>query len=317
MTKKRSRRKQAKRKGPKGQPATDRAASTTASKVAERIAAAGPSYLEDNFVRIMQASTNLRQEPEFVDLYFEPRPTLEAAARHFPRFRLRLIRAGRRGAEAVAPVYDDYRIAVISDLETPQFRRQLQRRLDRRMNRLKSGHDAEKIEVILFLSALLSDEVTNMVKGRDALPLGVFGLVTAIYEDSYDRAMAKIPSARDIVGDELYDLWCAKHHDEDLEAIAAAVEQISVFDALARRIEANPALALAWKRQQQSLIEELELRMASLGFTFSPGLFTRDEAALAIDRMEQRHLSKPWSLSRYFALPAMISFTNCIRDTVD
>jgi len=317
MTKKRSRRKQAKRKGPKGQPAADRPASTTASKVAERIAAAGPKYLEDNFVRIMQASTNLRQEPEFVDLYFEPRPTLDAVARYFPRFRSRLMRAARRGTEAVAPVYDDYRIAVMDDLDTPQFRRQLQRRLERCMGRLTRSGDVDNLEIILVLSMLLGDEGRQMARGRDALPLGVYGLATAIYEDSYDRAMREVPSARDIVGDELYDLWCAEHHDEDLEVIAAAVERISAFDELGRHIERNPRLALAWERQQQSLVEDLQLRMASLGFTFSPGLFTHDEAALAIDMMEQRHLSKPWSLSRYFALPAMISFTNCIRDTVD
>lgn len=316
MTKKRSRRKQAKRKGPKGRPTAD-LTFAAAAEVAQRITAAGPKYLEDNLVRIMQTSADLRQEPEFADLDFEPRQTLEAAARHFPRFRSRLMRAARRGAEAAAPVYDDYRIAVISDLDTSQFRRQLQRRLERCMDRLNRSRDVDRLEITLVLSMLLGDEVSQMVKGRDALPLGVYGLVTAIYEDSYDRAMREVPSARDIVGDELYDLWCAKHHDEDLEAIATAVGQISAFDQLPRHIERNPRLALAWKRQRQSLIDELDLRMADLELTFSPGLFTRDEAALAMDKMEQKHLSKPWSLSRYFALPAMISFTTCIRDTVD
>ena len=122
MPKKRSRRKQAKGKGPKGRPATD-LAFATAGEVAQRIAAAGPKYIEDNFVRIMEASAGLRQEPEFADLDFEPRQTLEAVARQFPRFRSRLMRAARLGAEAVATAYDDYRIAVMDELDTPQFRR--------------------------------------------------------------------------------------------------------------------------------------------------------------------------------------------------
>jgi hypothetical protein len=126
--------------------------------VAERIAAAGPSYFADNFIRILQGCTILRQEPEFANLYFEPRQTREAAARRFLRFRPRLMRAARRGTEAAAPLYDDYRIAVMNDLDTPQFRRQLQRRLGQCMDRLKYDHNAEKIEMVLFIR----DSVLNL-----------------------------------------------------------------------------------------------------------------------------------------------------------
>jgi hypothetical protein len=285
--------------------------------VAERIAAAGPSYLEDNFIRILQGCAILRQEPEFANLYFEPRQTLEAAARRFLRFRRRLMRAARRGTEAAASIYDDYRIAVMNDLDTPQFRRQLQRRLGRCMDRLKYGHDAEKIEMVLFLSTLLSDEVSQLVKGKDALPLGVYGLATAIYEDSFDRAMEQTRDAREIVGDELTALWCAKHNREDLKVITAAVDQISGFEELAVRIETVPALALAWQRQEQYLIEEFESQIVHSGLTLTPNPFTPDEVALAMDRMERRHLSKPWSPSRYSTVLAAANLARCIRETLD
>lgn len=285
--------------------------------VAERIIAAGPDSLEDNLVRILQGCAVLRQEPEFADLCFEPRPTLEAAARHFLRFRRRLMRAARRGAEAAVSAYDDYRIAVLDDLDTPQFRRQLQRRLKRCMDRLKRSHDVDKFEMALFVSTLLSDEASELTKGRDTLPLGVYGLVTSMYEDSFDRAMAETPDARDIVGNELYDLWCVKHNKEDLDVIAAAIEQVGAFEELAAHIESNPTLALAWKRQERYLIEEFQSQIVEIGLTFTPSLFTSDEVALAVDKMEQRYLSKPWSLSRYFVLPAVICFTNCIREALD
>jgi hypothetical protein len=318
MTRKRSRGKQGKRrKEPKDRPAAGRAGSATARMVAERIAAAGPSYLEDNFIRILQGCASLRQEPEFANLYFEPRQTLEAAARHFLRFRRRLMRAARRGTEAAAPLYDDYRIAVMNDLDTPQFRRQLQRRLGQCMDRLKYGHDAEKIEMALVLSTLLSDDVSQLVKGKDALPLGVYGLATAIYEDSFDRAMEQTRDAREIIGDELYALWCAKHNREDLKAITAAVDQISAFEELAVRIETVPALVLAWQRQEQYLIEEFESQIIHSGLTLTPNPFTPDEVALAMDRMERRHLSKPWSLSRYSAVLAAANLARCIRETLD
>jgi hypothetical protein len=284
--------------------------------VAERIIAAGPDYLQDHFIRIMQGSAALRYEPEFADLYLEPRQTLEAAARHFPRFRRRVRRVSRQGAEAAAAAYDDYRIAVLNDLDTPQLRQQLQRRLERCIDRLKHGHDVDKIEMVLFLSVLLSDRASKLVKGKDALPLGVYGLVTAAYEDSFDRAMGEMPSARDIVGDELYELWCVRHREEDLATIAAATEQVSTFAELADRLETDPALALAWKRQELHLIEDLQAQMAA-GVRLRPDFFTPDEAVLAMDKMEQRYLSKPWSLSRYFTLLALLNFTDCIRETLD
>jgi len=120
----------------------------------------------------MQGGAALRQEPEFADLYFEPRQTLEAAARHFPRFSQRLRRVARRDENAVAPVYDDYRIAVLNDLDTPQFRQQLQRRLEQCIDRLKYGHDVEKLETALFISVLLSNKASKTMKGKKPLPLG-------------------------------------------------------------------------------------------------------------------------------------------------
>ena len=185
------------------------------------------------------------------------------------------------------------------------------------MDRLTYGHDAEKIEMALVLSTLLSDEVSQLVKGKDALPLGVYGLATAIYEDSFDRAMESTKDAREVIGDELYALWCAKHNREDLKVITAAVDQISAFEELAVRIETVPALALAWQRQERYLIEEFESQIAHSGLTLTPNPFTPDEVALAMDRMERRHLSKPWSLSRYSAVLAAANLARCIRETLD
>jgi hypothetical protein len=313
MARKRSRRKRRAKEGP----AAGKPVSSTAKRVGERIAAAGPDYLQNNFIRIMQGGAALRQEPEFADLYFEPRQTLEAAARQFPRFSQRLRRVARRDENAVAPVYDDYRIAVLNDLDTPQFRQQLQRRLEQCIDRLKYGHDVEKLETALFISVLLSNKASKTMKGKKPLPLGVYSLVTTMYEDSFDRAMEETPEARDIVGDDLYELWCAKHSEKDLAAIAAATEQISAFEELSDHLETNPALAQAWRRQESYLIDDLQMRLAQGGLSLSPGFFTADEVTLSMRKMEQQYWNKPWSLSRYVMLLAIANFVHCIRETVD
>ena len=314
MTKKRSRRKKEKRSDDK--PVDGGFAPPITRMLTERAIAAGSDYFKDNFIRIMRNSVTLRYEPEFADFYLDPRQTLEAAAHRFPRLRRQMARVLRRGKEPTTTIYDDYRIIVLDDMDTPQLRQQLRRRLDRCTNRLKRSRDADRLEMALFLTVLLGDTANKLVDGKKPLPLGAYGLVTAIYEDSFDRAMEEIPTARDIIGDEFYRLWCAKFRQDDMDAITTAVEQVSAFTELAERLETDPALALAWERQESYLIEDLQTHTAA-GLRFKPGFFTPDEVALAMDKMEQRYLSKPWSPSRYFTLLALLNFTNCVRETLD
>lgn len=249
----------------------------------------------------MQRSADLRSESEFVDLYLEPLPLLKAAARRFPRFRRRARRAARRGKGGNSSIYDDYRIAVLNDLDSPELRGELQRRLGRCIDRLKYGNDEAKIETAMFISLFLSDRASKLMKGKRPLPLGGYGLVTTLYEDSFDRAMEMVPSARGIVGDDLYELWCGLRREQDLAA----------------RLERDRALAHAWQRQGEHLGEGLWLHIAGGAMSFEPSFFTSDEIALVMAKMERRHWSKPWSPSRHIVFLATSSFVTCIRETVD
>jgi serine/threonine protein kinase len=161
----------------------------------------------------------------------------------------------------------------------------------------------------------MSPEQTEGV--RDDARIDVYALVTTIYEDSFDRAMAEIPEARDMVGDTLYELWCARHTEEDLAAITAAVEELDGFEELAARLERDPVLALAWQRQEAYLIEQLQMHMAQRGMNVEPGFFTPEEAALPLIMMERRYWNRPWSPSRYSIGLAMMNFARCIRETLD
>jgi len=314
MTKKRSQRKRKKR----GRPATGSSLSTTAMAVMERISAPESGFFaQDNVIRLLRDSAILRQEPEFADFYLEPRQTLEVAARHFPRLSRRVERVTHWDEDTAGPIYDDFRIAVLDDLGTPQFRQELRRRLIRCMDRLQRGHNAERIEMALFLGGMLNYEKRTITDSKKTLPLGVYGLLTTIYEDSFDRAMTEIPEARNLVGDTLYEMWCARHTEEDLAAITAVVEQIDDFDELAVRLDRDPALALAWQRQEAYLIEQLQMHMAKRGLNVEPGFFTPEEAALPLIMMEQRYWNRPWSPSRYFIGLAMMNFARCIRETLD
>jgi hypothetical protein len=306
MTKKRSSGKKTKGNNPSG-----KAARTAADVVRERISAAGPDYLPRNLGRLLMGSVALRQEPELADFYLDPRQTLEAAARR------RMKQAMRRAEEDPTPTYDDYRLVVLMDLDTPQFRQDLQHRLEQCKDQLGGGHDADKLELALFLILFLMPDTRSTLGGKKPLPLGVCPLVTTIYDDSFDRAMAEIPEARDIIDDTLYDLWCVRHAREDMVMIRAVVEQSETFEELAVRLEADPLLTRAFQRQESFLIEEIQMYIGQEGLTIEPGFFTADEAALPMVRMEQRYWNRPWSPSRYSTTLATMNLMRCLFATLD
>jgi hypothetical protein len=284
-----------------------------------RIAAGAESGdVFDVIIEILQRSASLRDEPEFADFYLDPRQTLEASARYFPLFKRQMERASEREERLNPAKYDDYRIAVLDDMETPQLRQQLLHRLDRYISRQKRKRrpNMPKVESALLVRIFLGNEGNELLKGKKSLSLGLYALVTVIYEESFDRAMVTVEDARDIIDDDLYNLWCARYHEEDMALIDATMEQIDAFAELEARIAADPALRIAWQRQKSYLAEAFQLEIIPMWPDIDQDFFTPEEIRLALDRMERRYLSKPWSLSRYITPLAMVNLVVCFRDTL-
>lgn len=290
-----------------------RSSFATAQEVAERIIAGGPDYLDENLPRLMVASAELREEREFADLTLDPQRTLEAAAHHFVRFRRRLVRAAKRSEKRAAGVFDDYRIAALEDLDSPELREDLHRRLDRFIARAQHRGDPEKLEAAILLSMLLQEDQQLT---RKPLPLGLCGLMTVVYEETLDRAMAEVPDAEEIACEELTEIWRERHAEEDMAALATVAKKTRTLDDLERRIATDPDLSLAWRRQQPQLLETLEFALIDLGADFVPGHFTAEEIALGMERMERDRLSKPWHLSRYILAIALLQWFETIRDVL-
>lgn len=183
-----------------------------------------------------------------------------------------------------------------------------------------SARDLDGVQMSLVISGVLSSGASEL--DREKLPLGAIGLVTAIYETSFDRAMETVEDARDRISGDLYDAWCAVRHREDMEVITAATEDVggrdhpAAFEELVERVETHPDLALAWERQECYLIEALKSRMPRGGLGFKPLPF-KAKVKLVMDRVEQRALSKPWNLSRYVPLLALRGAVSCARETLD
>jgi hypothetical protein len=264
-----------------------------------------PGCFEESLDRILRESATLRDEPEFADLHFDPERTLEAAVQHFEPFKKRIRKAVDQDSDALLAVYDEYRFTVLEEWDTPEFRADLIRRLDRCKDRFMGARDPDKLEMSIFTSSALSVGVSE--PDEEEVPLGAFGLVATIYEESFDRAMATIEDARDRIDGLHYKIWCGLRRQVDMEIIAAATaqsadaEQPDAFEKLLARVEAEPELTAAWDRQEKYLLKELETRVTQEQENFVPAPFDA-EIKLAMDRMEERHLSKFWYLGRYFPL---------------
>jgi hypothetical protein len=164
---------------------------------------------------------------------------------------------------------------------------------------------------------LLDAEKGRFLKRGKTVPLGLMGLVTVVYEESLDRAMETVPEAREIVGDKLYRVWCDGHKEQDLAEIDAVLQQVTDFEELAVRLEGDSTLAWAWKRQEGDLLGSFWVHLVSGVLCSDPRFFAPDEIRAAMHKMEQRHWSKPWSVSRYLLIPASLNLLACIKETVD
>jgi hypothetical protein len=274
-----------------------------------RLLQGGPEYLHENFIRLMQDSAHLQPEPEFANLYFDLEPTLVIAAKQFRRFKRRLEAAVKaKDHDAFATTYDDYRIAAIAELATPAFKQQLKQGLEQCMERLRDSREVELLESVTFISVLWdSTELTE-----DKFPLGIYGLVTMIYEASFERAMLKLPDAPELAGQDLTILWQAYYRTKDLAILEQAVEAAPTFAELLNTLENNSKLAVARQRQADHLVKELQEKTIGKRIWFSRNFFTPAEIKLSLDMMETRYLSKPWYLSRYFSLLTIFNFLKCI-----
>ncbi len=280
--------------------------------MAQRLLEGGPEYLHDNFIRLMQDSARLYHEPEFSDLYFDFEQTLAVAAKHFSRFSKRLEKAANRTErDTFATTYDDYRIAVIDELTSPKFKQQLKQGLERCSKRLGRNRDVELFESATFISVLLDSE-----KLTEELPLGVYGLVTMIYEASFDQAMGEVPNAYEVVGEDLTTIWQSYYQTEDLSTLEQAVATANSFDELLNMVDDEPNLGLALQRQKDHLMTELQEKTIGQRQWFTDHFFTADEIKLSLDRLEAKCLSKPWSMSRYISLLLMYNYYKCLKEVL-
>lgn len=211
----------------------------------ERIARGGDHYVQDNFIRIMQSSHILRNEPEFRDLYFDLPKTDAVRSRLMKRYEKQLPEVLKKSKDEQHKFYDEVRIEIIDGLTTPAFRQDVLKRLEGLAQRLANGREADKYEMALVLQPMLQQK---------EIPWGLCGLITAIYEDSAEKADRQFHQA----ADEFEKMLQRVEHEGDLEKLLALPDESPEIAQAVERLRAQPSLMEELRKGADEAFQEFE-----------------------------------------------------------
>lgn len=163
--------------------------SPEADAILQRFADLKTQDREEFFIRMMVGSSDLADEPEFNDLYFDEEKTLNVFEKWLRKYEKRLSEAEKKSEEEFQLVYDEIRIEAIDELVTPHFRKEVKERIQALKERLMEIKDLEKLEITLFLDLILSTK---------NLTWGICGLILEIYDRTRKIVMKNYEEQEDI-----------------------------------------------------------------------------------------------------------------------
>ncbi|MFZ5920652.1 MAG: hypothetical protein ACOYY3_06325 [Chloroflexota bacterium] len=247
--------------------------SPAAQAIAQRMSIGGIDYLKQNLVRIMIDSAKLSKEIEFKDLYLDAEKAAQVTERWLKKYDKRLEAARRKNPDKYHEVADEMRVEIIAELATPDFRKEVDQRLQTLMDRLMTGRDTKKLETVMMLTPALR---------MRSIPWGVCGLIVAIYNRTMQRAMQEYEEDRVVFdavaealkadGEEKIDIFTMLKHPDKLEQVGKKI------------FEAQPGLRQRVEKQIWEMVEAFEDALARGDVELS--LFSEEELMLPFQRIQ-------------------------------
>ncbi len=252
--------------------ATRPPASPQAMALGQQFVGQTPDQFMARLERGLMGSWVLRQEQEFSDFYFDPDSLLNSLVRHQERYEARFAALGEindKNRDIAHQLYDEFRIDVIADLVTLEVRSDLQKRAERCRARLQRGQDTDRLEMILYVSTLLS-------QAKPLLPLGVCALFTVIFEESKEQAL-KIEEGHEALVAQIT-AQLPKGAEPDMEQLLAIAQQPDRMAQFLETLDTHPETRASLERDMDRMIDEVSeaVRYGKLPLD----LFTEDEVLL-------------------------------------
>ena len=233
----------------------------------------GVDYLKQNLIRIMIDSAKLAEEAEFKDLYLDGEKAAQVTERWLKKYDKRLEAAEKKGPDEYHQVADEMRIEIVAELAKPAFRKEVDQRLQTLMDRLMTGRDTKKLEMVMMLIPALR---------MKSIPWGLCGLILEIYNRTMQRAMREyeedqgvfdaIAEALKAEGEEKIDIFTILKHPDKLEQVGKKI------------FKAQPGLRQRAEKQIWEMVEAFEDALGHGDVELS--LFSEEELMLPFQRIQ-------------------------------
>lgn len=259
------------------------------------------SELEESVIQLLIGSASLRTEPEFRDLHFDVERAAQISARIFPKYAPRFERVMRKSGDERQQVYDDFRIEVIDELATPEFRQDLLKRLERCAARFQREGKQERWETTMLLRGVME---------QPKLPWGICALLTTLFEET--RAVMEVHDAeeQELLGDFTGRIKGATDPSHSLP-LTIPPERTDEF---ARKVDAKPGLRERLERKAQSMIDGFERELFQGKYELH--VFSDEEIQRAIQCFDNFAQSNVLDPKKPLTDGAAKGFAACIEQTV-
>ncbi|MEW5873018.1 MAG: hypothetical protein AB1894_27410 [Chloroflexota bacterium] len=247
--------------------------SPAAQRIAQRMADGGADYLKQNLIRIMIDSASFAEEPEFRDLHMDGEKAVQVTERWLKKYNKRLSAAEKKGPDEHHEVADEMRIEIVAELATPTFRQEVEQRLQTLMDRLMTGRDTRKLEMVMMLIPALQ---------MKRVPWGLCGLILEIYDRTMQRAMQEYEEDQGVFeavaetlkaeGEEEIDIFTILKHPDKLEQVGKQI------------FEAQPGLRQRAEKQVWDMVKAFEDALGHGNVELS--LFSEEELMLPFQRIQ-------------------------------
>lgn len=239
---------------------------------------------QDKFVQFLIDSDSLAAEPEFLDLEFDKQKAFEVTTRLFEKNEQLLEAARKKGPEALQAVSEDLRNDIISKLLTPEFRMEINNRLQTLLERLRSENENKKLQMATALETLMR---------FNDFPLSMSGLVNQIYQRSIQQSLRDQQEEIALIESLTADIGLDGSNPQELFAL---LDQPEKLNPLENELFKNPGLKQRLEDQVAGIMDDFETELKEGRVELD--LFTGDELIFFINRIEQRITTEAQILER-------------------
>lgn len=253
-------------------PTGQKSVSPKLSRSVARIDPTSEQDLKSRLIQLFVDSASLVTEVEFLDLEFDRKDALDVTNRHFRKDEKRLEAARKKSADEFKEVSDDVHIEIANELITPEFRTELQKRLQAMHKRLELEKDFIKLQMVVVLETAL--ELNNP-------PISVTGLINQIYNRTIQQALQDYEEEQELFKGMGAGFNLSKVGPKEIFDLLTSPEKLKPVEA---ELSKNPNMVQRLEKQIWKMLDDFEKELEQGRVELE--LFTPQELVLPFERLQ-------------------------------